>query len=183
MGLLVFFIYQTFVKDKLIDHLPLPFNQRLSLFKGVDEKYTFPYLLVIFVSLLIGGTSHILWDGFTHANGDFVKSIPALSGVIQFDHHQIPVYNVIQHVSTAFGAIMILFHFFSLPKGLKTQSHNLFGYWIEVVLLTVVISFIRLASVQSKPEIGDIIVTLISAGLIGLMTVSILGSLKNNMVD
>jgi hypothetical protein len=179
LGLLVMFVYQTFVKDKLIDHLPIALNRRFSRFKGTYKNdYSLKYLVVVVLSILVGAISHILWDGFTHPNGYFVLLIPALSNVIQLGDHHIYIYKVIQHTSTIIGAITIIIVIFALPLGIRMQSRHIIGFWLQVILVTAITLLIRLKTGLSLHQYGDIIVTIIAGGLIGLITASIIESMK-----
>lgn len=70
LGLMVAFIYQLVVRDRLIDNLPTALNRRFSQYKSESGRsYSIKYAIVVAVCILIGAASHILWDGFTHPHG------------------------------------------------------------------------------------------------------------------
>lgn len=59
-------------------------------------------------AVLLGAISHVAWDAFTHADGFFVSLLPALSSAVA------PAlapglhwYKLLQHASTAIGAVVI----------------------------------------------------------------------------
>lgn len=63
-------------------------------------------LLPSSIAILLGAVTHVAWDGFTHRTGWAVSALPALldpaPGIGR------PWYNVLQHASTLFGAIVIV---------------------------------------------------------------------------
>jgi hypothetical protein len=181
LGLLLVFVYQILVKDKFIQHLPMALNQRFSRFRVVDKNGSLlQYLIVVIVSVLFGAISHILWDGFTHANGYFVMLIPALSETLQLGQHQVFIYNVIQHGSTIIGAIVIILTVYALPLGNPKKNHHVVGFWVQIILVSAVTLVIRFLTGLSYHQYGDIVVTLMAGGLLGLITASLTTNLKHS---
>lgn len=174
LGLLLMFIYRVLVKDKLIEHLPAALNQRLSRFRGTYKTSTLlQYWLVAALSVLIGAISHILWDGFTHPGGMFVMRLPILSTTVILVGHQLYLYKILQHGSTVAGAIAIGLTIYSLPLGgLKKQSH-IFGFWVQVITVAVLVLVARLLTGLSFRQYGDVIVTGIAGGFLGLISASL----------
>lgn len=77
-------------------HLP----DRLALRDyGVLGDYR-PRLLVTAYSALVGGATHIFWDGFTHGDGWFVRLVPASSS------DALPWWKIAQYASTAAGGLI-----------------------------------------------------------------------------
>jgi hypothetical protein len=175
LGLLLVLVYQIFVKDHLIDNLPLPLNRRFSKYKiTLQNGYSLQYLLVIALCILLGAMSHILWDGFTHPNGYFVMRISLLSNSIQLRGHLLFVYKIIQHASTVIGATVILTTAYGLPLDTRIKkSHLTIGFWSRLILVVFTILVIRLITGLSFHQYGDIVVTAISGGLLGLIATSI----------
>jgi hypothetical protein len=177
LGLFIVLLYNGFVKDKVIDHLPAGLNRRLSNFKG-NDKATSPlvYLLIVCLCVLIGGISHLLWDDFTHPAGYFVRLIPILSNTIYLDNHKLYVYNLVQHFSTLAGGLIVFWVVMKLPKGNNTRVLNISLYWLKIFLVTIVVMAIRFSIGFAIPEYGNLIVTCISGIFLGLLMVSISGS-------
>jgi hypothetical protein len=172
LGLLLLLIYNQIVKDKLIDHLPSYFNKRLSPFKNSAIRYSGSYLIIIIVCILIGAASHIFWDSFTHPAGYFVKHIHLLSHRILVGSYAISFYNIVQHLSSLTGAVIILYAIVQLPSGKSTKNNNIITYWIKILVVTLFILIIRLLTGLKLHEYGDMIVTAISGILIGLILAS-----------
>jgi hypothetical protein len=186
LGLLLVIVYQIFVKDHLIDNLPTALNRRFSNYKTtIQNRYSLQYLLVIALCVLLGAISHILWDGFTHPSGYFVMRISALSTSIQIGGHLLFVYKIIQHASTVIGATLILITVYGLPLDpCIKKSYRRNGFWFQVVSVVLTILIIRLITGLRFHQYGDIVVTAIAGGLLGLMAASIsTRSYKANATD
>ena len=173
VGLLLVLIYHKIVKDKLIDHLPIQLNQRLSKFKGNTESSISPeFIAVIVLSVLIGSASHLLWDSFTHPTGYFVITIPVLTHTIPIVGHQFYVYKLAQHTSTLLGSVTILWALLSIPKDISTRVTHISAYWLMVVGIAIVVTAIRLACGSNYHGFGNLVVTGIAGFFIGLILVS-----------
>jgi hypothetical protein len=60
------------------------------------------------LSFMAGACSHVVWDAFTHRRGLVVHALPALAQpVAHVGHHALPLYFILQHVSTAIGMICL----------------------------------------------------------------------------
>ncbi|AMR32538.1 hypothetical protein A0256_14455 [Mucilaginibacter sp. PAMC 26640] len=174
LGLVIIFVYQILIKDRVILHLPVVLNRRFSRFRGVDKQGSFlQYFTIVALSILIGAASHILWDGFTHPNGYFVTVVPVLSTTIQLGGHQLMVYKVIQHGSSIIGAIVIVLAVYTLPLGNAKRSHHIISFWVQIIVISIVVLVVRLIAGLSYHQYGNVIVTIIAGGFIGLIVTSI----------
>lgn len=60
--------------------------------------------LPVLLGTLVGASTHLFWDAFTHKDGDFVELWPALSAWVALPlGASAPVYHLLQHASSAFG--------------------------------------------------------------------------------
>jgi hypothetical protein len=174
LGLLIVFIYQILVKDSIILHLPMALNRRFSRFRGVDQDGSFfQYFVVLALSILIGAASHIFWDGFTHPNGYFVTVLPVLSQKVHLAGHEVFVYKVIQHCSSIIGAIVIILAVYALPLGNPQKNHHVIGFWVQIMIISIIILIVRLMTGLTYHRYGDVLVTIITGGFIGLIITSI----------
>lgn len=173
LGLLLFFIYNAWVKDALIDHLPLCLNRRFSSFKNNAPSFK-PLFIVIVISILIGTASHILWDSFTHPSGYYVRRIHVLKHRVMFLGQQVNLYNILQQASSVIGALTIIIVIYRLPVGIQTQKRPIFYYWLIIFASTIVTVAIRWATGISFKQIGDLVVTAIAGFFIGLMIASLI---------
>jgi Domain of unknown function (DUF4184) len=61
------------------------------------------------LAIVIGATTHVVWDAFTHPAGYFVAQIPALRAVsFTLRGRDIRLYEVMQHLSTVVGVIVLI---------------------------------------------------------------------------
>lgn len=179
LGLLLTFVFHNLVRDSLFDNLPKILKLRIVKYKNFDwNKYFKAHWLVTTISILIGAASHIFWDSFTHENGYFVQTFPALLNTVKFFGRQILVMKILQHLSTFLGGIVIVFTLFKLSPDKNVTGQLNFKYWIILTMLTMTIIAIRLLSGLDYKLFGHVIITAISAGLISLTLTPWLTKLK-----
>ena len=176
LGILLLFIYNSLVKNKLIDHLPPYLNKRFSSLKNVAKSHFNYHWLVIIISILIGGASHIIWDSFTHADRFFIIPIPILTYSFKIGHHHLPIFKILQHLSSLVGAAVIMFAIRQLPVGNLTSRGNIIYYWLKITSIAISVLIIKFLTGLSLHEYGDIIVSAISGALIGLIIISVITS-------
>lgn len=102
-GFAVLFAFHRFVKQPLLSISPESLRTRV----GADHPFAFlpaGRLFWLAVSILLGAVTHILWDGFTHRSELFVNAIPLLRASTLANQ---PLYNVLQHVSSVVGLIIL----------------------------------------------------------------------------
>lgn len=89
--------------------LPRPHRQAvLSLprMPRLDNATTFLY---VSAAIIIGAATHNVWDSFTHRAGYAVVRWPPLRVLASvFGTRNIPVFDLLQHVSTAVGAMVVV---------------------------------------------------------------------------
>jgi len=175
LGLLLAFVFHNIVRDSLIANLPFFLKARFSAFRSFDwNAYFKRHWFVVVASVLIGAASHLFWDGFTHGNGYFVGKIPALSGNVNLWAKQVPVCEMLQHLSTLIGGLIIAFAIYKLPVDQQETRGVKARYWVTVAGLAMVIIAARFLGGLELRQIGDVIVTVISAGLISLTVTPLL---------
>jgi len=91
--------------------------------------FTFSHHAAVIISLLIGITSHILWDALTHQRGIFVEHLEPLRGTVEFAGRINPLYHILQHASTVIGGVAIFYAFLQLPKSKLNEQGSIFRYW------------------------------------------------------
>lgn len=169
LGLLLAFIFHNIVRDSLFDNLPTILKSRLLAFKQFKwGEYFNRNWHTVTISILIGAASHIFWDSFTHDHGYFAQTIPALTNTVDLLGRQIPIFKILQHLSTLVGGIVIAFALFKLPQDKNIMGEFSLKYWSILTALTLTIITLRLLSGLDYKSYGHLIVTSISAGLISL---------------
>lgn len=177
LALIILLVYTRFIKDKLIAHLPSGINVRFSQYQNNKVKYDLLYFVIAIVSILIGAASHILWDSFTHPAGYFVKHHHILKHKMLIANHSVAFYNMLQHISSAIGALIVIYAVYRMPKGDLTNvgAGRIARYWGGMVLIALIVVLIRLAAgLNLVQQYGDVIMSAISGFLLGLIIFSIL---------
>jgi hypothetical protein len=125
LGTLALWLFHTLMKWPLLSLCPQGLQERLMrpaqgfTFRSVSRQ------LLIILSILIGAGTHLLWDGFTHGAGthllwdgfthEYGWAVSRLSflswSVIEIDARSIPVFKLLQHLSTVIGGGVLLYCF------------------------------------------------------------------------
>jgi hypothetical protein len=185
IGLLITFIFHNIVRDRLFVNLPIILKLRLIKFIDFNwRQYFKKHWIAVVTSLLVGAASHIFWDGFTHPHGYFVEMISGLRKVTEIQGNRIPLYRILQHLSTVVGGIVIAFALSKITPDHKVVGRIDFRYWAIAILITASITTIRIAVAGADlRNYGQSIVTFISAGLISLIVTPVLLELNMSKVN
>lgn len=185
LGLILVFIYQVLIKNKLIDHLPSFLHRRFFYLKNSTASLPLSstYLFKVTLSVLIGAASHLLWDGFTHPAGYFVATIPMLKSVIKLGHYQLYTYKLLQHLSTLTGLTVIAIAIFSLHQDKQVPTGNFTQYWGQVILVIIITLAIRLLTGLDFSQYGNVAVTMIAGFWLGLISASALSIRKDTKIS
>lgn len=179
IGILLCFLFHNIVKEQLIENLPFLLKSRFISFQLDWNTYFRSNWQVVIYSVLIGAASHNLWDSFTHQDGFFVLYFSKLSSSIFILDKEIPVYKVLQHASSIFGALTIGLTVFFLPQQTIIRNEVNFKYWAILIGIITLIVFLRFGLGLELHEYGNIIVTILSASIISLITTSLILKLFN----
>ena len=180
LAILLTFIYHNFVKTELFKNLPTELNLRFVIPEKLNwNTYFTENWKIVIASIIIGIASHIFWDGFTHENGFFVNIFSELKNEIQIFGKGIKVYKILQHLSTLIGAIVIAIVIYQLPKTENKIAEINLKYWLIVFAITFLIFILTILTNENATKIGNVIVSLISAGMIGLILTPVIINKKN----
>jgi hypothetical protein len=175
VGFLLLVLFYCLIRKSFIDSLPNIFRCRFANVRNLNWWYYFAkeYPAII-LSIIIGAITHLLWDSFTHARGVFVLYIPLFRTMIL---PYLPVYRLLQHISTFIGAIVIIIYVKGLPKSAVPKTYtNKFAYWLISIALTIII-FLVMRFVVWEKYIGlwHTVVALIPAFI---LSITIAGTAK-----
>jgi len=169
------YLFHLLIRNPLSEQLPEPIRGRLSTYSDFDwNSYVLRHGFYLVMSILIGISSHILWDSFTHANGIFVQQIEFLSQSVYLFHYRIPTYKVLQHSSTLAGAFVLFLVFIKLPTKKVPRVAFSMLFWTSLVVVALSVMVIRWICGLSLYDYGSTIVSGISAIIIGLSVASAL---------
>jgi hypothetical protein len=109
-GLGIFYLYQLLLYPLLYSILPLQIQQRLDA-NNAQGKLPTARLSAIALNILIGATTHIIWDIFTHPPHGLPLPISSFMQIvlIQFNGYTFYVFRLLQHLSTFIGIAFIIY--------------------------------------------------------------------------
>lgn len=170
VGLLLAFLFHNIIRNSLYDNLPEIFRHRLDHFKIFEwNQYFKKYYFGIILSILFGAITHIIWDSFTHSHGFSVQAFPFLQNTFQVATFDIPIFKILQHLSTFVGGLFLCWTFYHLPKTSIVKRQINLNYWLILLTITFAIIVLRLSFGIDKNFIGQIIGTAVNAVLIALI--------------
>jgi hypothetical protein len=175
LALLIAFLFHNIVRNNLFINSPKFLRQRIQAFNKFNWNLYFKTnTITVVISILIGISSHLFWDSFTHEHGYFINRIALLKETVTFFNQKIPVFKIVQHLSTFIGGFIIMTALFKLPIN-KTSSFPIHKkYWLLLILITFTIVSLRILSGLNYNLYGHLIVTFISAILISLILTPVL---------
>jgi hypothetical protein len=170
LGLILTFLFHQMVRDSFFANLPLMLKQRLMKFCDFNWLVYFKQnWWIVVLSILVGAASHIFWDGFTHRYGYFVQMISALKTEFEIQGFHLPVYHVLQQLSTVVGGTVVVFSILKISRDYSIENSTSTQYWIIVGGLSIVISTIRISQGLNAKSLAHLVVICISAFFISLI--------------
>lgn len=166
LALSLVYLYDSLIRKSFIENLPEFLNKRFSRFEsGSRNVNSIKDFTITIISLLIGITSHIIWDKLTHKTVRFIDE----------EEH----YHVFWEANSLIGAAVIAAIILNMPAGRKTQQNNILFYWLLVFTVTSCVILIRFLATTDLRDLG---VAAISGFFIGWIMTSIAEKLKKKRV-
>jgi hypothetical protein len=109
----------------------------------------------IVAAILIGGSTHLVWDDFTHGDGRLVAAMPLLgASVAATGSGTILVFHVLQYLSTLLGALLLV-HWvrkwasvapeLAVPGELRRGARYKAGWAVTLILGSVALVALKIA--------------------------------------
>lgn len=172
VGILLLLAYIFIVQKPLLNASPPFLQARIEPTRLLWHQW---YALLI--CLLIGIGSHLLWDAFTHETGYFTQRIGWLRETHAIGSWAIPGFKIAQHSSTFVGLVVVAVYFFQLPKQFNTKHIN-WTFWSISMLVAITVVVLRFGLNPSLLNIGNLIVSSISAVFVGVLLASLVERLR-----
>ncbi|MES2073791.1 MAG: DUF4184 family protein [Pseudomonadota bacterium] len=107
-GLLAYFIFHLLIKRPASLLLPVALSARLRASVFAAPALPAISLWRVACSVMLGAATHIAWDALTHRNTIVVSHIEFFRSVLfSVDGYSLYLYKLLQHLSTAFGLLML----------------------------------------------------------------------------
>jgi len=177
VALVVFWLFHSYLKRPFVGLLPEDLQGRLQFLSG-DPSFRNTEFLLIIGSILIGITTNIVWDSFTHVNMWPYRHISLLREDVRLPIvGMIPVYKVLQHGSTVAGCAIVaiwiaIWHgrttASSVANGLVPSTARRVGILLILGITATAGAFIRAwaavtgAQIPNKHFVGLFVVTWIA---------------------
>ena len=118
MGLTLYFLYHLLMAPVIVSILPKAIQRHLDADLFVGRLPNIPSHILL-LSLIIGALTHVAWDFLTHQSGlpqiIHWMDVPLTS----IDGYDIMPYRVLQHLSSVFGLVLLMFW---IMKWYKSRS-------------------------------------------------------------
>ncbi|MEJ8756922.1 DUF4184 family protein [Pontibacter sp. H259] len=182
MGVLLSFLFHTMIRDPFVEHLPRFLERRLISIERINwVKYFKKHNIKICISIIIGAVLHIGWDSMTHKSGLIVRLFPQLNRVVEFGNYEGAVFSLLDFASTIIGGLYVLCTILLLPTkdvlSVKDVRRKL-NFWFIVVVISICVLIIRALAGLGQNWHWDIIISSITAFLIGIIVASLVVKYK-----
>jgi len=130
--------------------LPLPHRQRILSLPPLRSLSSVPAFIWASIALLIGGSTHIFWDSFTHESGYFVTRWPIMQYNVAFPGNKgFEIYEMLQNASSIVGAALVILAYRRWIRCRPTFRHaheQTDDRWRYQILATLAIAAIMVAA-------------------------------------
>ena len=166
------FLFHSVVKLNLIANMPAWLQARFQdtlqfdLLAWIKQR---PALFVL--SCLIGCSTHLVWDSFTHRDGYFVNVLWFYEdSVVPFEGARYPLWYALQHLSTYIGMFFVIVYILLKPtiKSYQREKPTV-SYWLVIVVITVSVVWLRFAVQPHDKTIGNVVISAITGLCLGLV--------------
>lgn len=121
LGLLVWVVYVRLLETPTLALLPDGWRDA---FRPSDRAITLRNVALASVAVILGAATHILWDGFTHANTPIADQLSFLETTqVTLFGKSFPLYRFLQHSSTVVGLLVLAGWLLHLEKTPTTSAH------------------------------------------------------------
>lgn len=180
MAFLLCFAFHQYVREELVQHLPTWYRKRFSRFARMDwTAYAKANPLRVFVAIGVGIGSHLFLDAFTHSNGLFVDLIPVLQGSVSLFQQRLPVYLVLQLVSSVWGLWLVQGFMARMPVAEAATTPDYPAYWSAIVLSACGILLIRLLASPEAQTFWDVVFAGMGSVFYALLGVSVIRTVRS----
>lgn len=182
IALFLFVAYHGLIKRPLSEFAPGFLRNRMAPYLSFDWKsYLKKRPLTVMLSVLVGASSHILWDALTHQAGYFVEMFPWLQGNFSLLSHTITTHQILQHCSTFIGGFAVLYTIYKLPVTSTSARPESSLFWLSAFASLVFVLALRVS--LGSLQVGHLIAGAISAFIISIFFASLFFASKQEVME
>jgi len=189
LGIIVAFLFHGIVRNSFIYNLPAFIGDKFEVYTSFYwPAYFRKHFIIVIYSLLIGITSHLLWDAFTHLN---LADPDATDSNIYWAGMRLYIF--LQYSTSLIGLFIVAWYILKIPKARvqKTKHErmkyqitpsggrktNKTGFWILFMLIASITIILAIYLVDDPANVILLIHIAISGLLLSLIITPILSSL------
>ncbi|MCC9657620.1 DUF4184 family protein [Rhodopirellula halodulae] len=143
MGVAAYFVFHLLIKQPAVELLPEPLRSRVRAIADRPVSLEWQSILLVAVCVLVGASTHVLWDSFTHQHrwGSRI-AMPILSSVA-FEVSGRPVrwFAVAQHLSSLFllppMGLVVVRWLWKQPASQEESKRTRIPDWVTMSVLGV----------------------------------------------
>lgn len=170
ISFLIAFLFHQLVKNALISNSPGFLQRRLVDVKQFDFLTFIKSRYWMFIySALLGVSTHLVWDSFTHSGALMAEQIPLIMTVkVPFQGVNYPLWYTLQNVSSIVGLSLVSIYLMRLKpqNGLLTKPSWFF--WLILAAIATTGFYLRYTFGRRMSE-GNAVVAMVSVLLLGLL--------------
>jgi len=136
LALLALWLFHRFVKDAFLELMPESIRARAARSTARFRFGGAARFMLILISILVGVWTHLVWDSLTHSSPLTQRSPLLLHPVFAWHGRDVPVYELLQHVSSVLGlailAAWLVWWYRSEPSTSQCDPPGKTGWWYAV---------------------------------------------------
>lgn len=170
------FLFHIIIKRPLFTHFP--FFKNKYLMPPYDyAAYLKKNWAVFTLSALVGIVSHLFWDGFTHAQGHFVRNNTYLLENINIGSVEIRRCYIAWYICSIGGLLIVALYTLDMKKVFSKKTYlNLAAdtgkYWVMILFVTIILIALRIWIGLTWNWFRHIIIIAVGAFMYALIIVS-----------
>jgi len=177
LSILLCLLFHNLIRNGLIENLSPWFSSRFWSARNLNwNQYALDHKLGLIISIFIGILSHLLWDAFTHFDGEFVLLFPFLASDIPIGTFRLPIYLLLQILSSLVGLSYMYLYIRKFPAKnfIPTSRMDKWIYWTLFLSISLYILMVRLILWPQYQSFWDIFMAGMGSGMWGLLLTALI---------
>lgn len=176
-GVLLCFIYHSFIRDSFYAHAPLFLKRRMAPYHQLNWNRRFAaHWPQILFCIFIAAFTHLVWDKILHQSSPMVQSMSGYRNYRTYDIRKTSYY-LFWLLHTLIGAFLVGFALWRMPADKSVRSTGISPlYWLSVCGIATAAFFLQLPIMMIIPD--NIAIAAINGLFIGLLLTSCLFSFR-----
>ncbi len=171
-ALVLIFIYHALIKKPFIENLPPFLRERFLLGYNFNFNAFFrKNKMIVLTSIFIGAGLHLMWDFSIHFFSNFYYSPNSFNNSLKNLANE-KKYYIIWSLNSFAGFVYIIYIIYKKQRVQTISNNNYLNYWVTVFVITLIITIIRIV-VGARLSLDDIVVTICSSVMLGILITSI----------